>query len=93
VNGEDTKGIYGKLYAFGLSQASFIVAQSLEQIKILEKWQNRKFSKITVIKSGYHITPSNYGIKNTILWVARAERLKRPEIFLELAENLLEVIW
>lgn len=87
VNGEDTKGIYGKLYVFGLSQASYIVAQSLEQIKILEKWQNRKFSNISVIKSGYHITASNYGIKNTILWVARAERLKRPEFFLELAEN------
>ena len=87
VNGKDAKGIYGKFYAFGLSQASYIVAQSFEQIKILEKWQNRKFSKISVIKSGYHITPPNYEIKNTILWVARAEKLKRPEIFLELAEN------
>lgn len=87
MNGEDAKGIFGKIYAFGIAQASYIVAQSLEQIKILEKWQNRKISNISVIKSGYHISPFNNEIKNTILWVGRAQGLKRPEIFLKIAEN------
>lgn len=87
VNGEDAKGFYGKLYLFGLLKASYIVAQSLEQINILERWQNKKLTNISVIKSGHHITPPNLENKFTILWVARAERLKRPEIFLKLTEN------
>ena len=86
VNGVSAKGILGKLYKFGLTRASYIIAQNLNQIKILEKWQNRKFFNISVIKSGYHITPLNLGMKNTVLWAARAIRWKRPEIYLKIAD-------
>jgi len=86
VNGIAAKGILGNLYAFGLTRASYIIAQNLNQIKILEKWQNRKFFNISVIKSGYHIIPPNLEMKNTVLWVARAVRWKRPEIYLKIVD-------
>ena len=86
VNGVHAKGILGNLYTFGLTRASYIIAQNLNQIKILEKWQNRKFFNISVIKSGYHIIPPNLEMKNTVLWVARAIRWKRPETYLKIAD-------
>ncbi len=86
VNGVSAKGILGNLYKFGLTRASYIIAQSINQIKILEKWQNRKFFNISVIKSGYHIIPTNLEKKNTVLWVGRATRGKRPEIYLKIAK-------
>jgi len=86
VNGVSAKGILGNLYTFGLTRASYIIAQNLNQIKILEKWQNRKFFNISVIKSGYHIIPTNLEMKNIVLWVGRAIRWKKPEIYLKIAD-------
>ncbi len=86
VNGIAAKGILGKIFTFGLTQASYIIAQNLNQRKTLEKWQNHKFFNISVIKSGDHIISPNLEIKNTVLWVARAIKWKRPEIYLKIAD-------
>lgn len=86
VNGVAAKGILGKLYAYGLTRASYLIAQNLNQIKILEKWQNRKIFNISAIKSGYHIKSPNLETKNTVLWVGRDIRWKRPEIYLKIPD-------
>ena len=74
-------------YIFGLINADFIIAQNNDQISLLENWRNRKIKNIMVINSGYKIQNLENDKKKFILWVARAEKWKRPEFFLKLAKN------
>lgn len=80
-------GIGAILYKFGLKNADFIIAQSENQILELEAWRKEKFNNIKVIKSGYEISDVDYVAKKYILWVGRAIKWKRPELFLELAQK------
>ncbi|MFX1363464.1 MAG: glycosyltransferase family 4 protein [Promethearchaeota archaeon] len=81
-------GISGFFYRYGLKNADFIVAQSKSQISKLESWRKKKINNIKVIKSGYSISNLDIKEKNNILWVGRAAKWKRPELFLKLAEKL-----
>ncbi len=87
VNGKNERGFLGKIFKYGIDNATNIVAQSKEQIIELEKYKKRKFKNITVIKSGYELTNEQPKNKKYILWVARAIDWKRPEFFLKLAEK------
>ncbi|MFX1503917.1 MAG: glycosyltransferase, partial [Promethearchaeota archaeon] len=80
-------GISGFIYRYGLKNADFIIAQSDSQIQNLENWKDRKFKNIAVINSGYNIPDFDTKVKNSILWVGRAVKWKRPELFLKLARE------
>ena len=83
--------IINNFYQYGLKNADYIVAQKIEQIKFLEKWKKKKINNIKVIKSGHIIQNLNNMEKNYILWVGRAIRWKRPELFLKLSKCFPDV--
>ena len=88
VNGEfENRGIAGKMYRFGIDNATFIIAQNEDQVLQLQKYKQKKITNIKVIKNAYEIKDVNMGKKSSILWVARCDDWKRPELFLKLAEN------
>ena len=89
VNGETEKGLIGKFYKFGFNNASWIVAQNKEQIFDLKKRKKKKIKNIKVIKSGYEIKTIDIKNKEFILWVGRAVRWKRPELYLKIAKKFL----
>jgi len=79
-------GIAGKFYEFGLRNANLVITQTEDHRKILK----RNFCiDANVLKSGYKITDKTDNKKNAtfILWVARLDRWKQPEVFLELAKK------
>lgn len=84
-NGE--KGIKGKIYEYGLDNASIIIAQNRDQISHLKNWKKSIIEKTITIKNGYKIKKVYKVNKERILWVGRAEKFKRPELFFELAEK------
>ncbi|GAH66051.1 unnamed protein product, partial [marine sediment metagenome] len=86
VNGKDEKKILGKLFKFGFDYANYIVAQNYTQIKEIRKRKRNYKHNTFVIKNGIEIENEINQIKETILWVGRAIKLKRPEIFLKLAK-------
>ena len=90
ANDDDVKkdkkiGIINIFYQYGLKNADYIVAQKIEQIKFLEKWEKKESNNIKVIKSGHIIQDLNNRKKDYILWVGRAKRWKRPELFFKLS--------
>ncbi len=91
INGQFVKqnGFRGKLFLLGLKLADKIICQTKEQQTQL----NKKFkAKSFVIPSGYPIKSSrkNKTKKQGILWVARAEEWKMPNLFIELAKKIPE---
>ncbi len=80
-------GIINHFYQYALNRMDFIVAQKQKQIKLLERWKQRKIPNITVIKTGYEIQEINNIKKKDILWVGRAVPLKQAEIFITLAKD------
>ena len=88
VNGKAEKGVLGKFYKYGLNNATIIIAQNNNQIFELEKYKKRKIGNIKVIKSGYNIIKKDNIEKKNILWVSRAIKWKRAEIFLKLAQKM-----
>ncbi len=69
-------------------KADIITAQTEQQSYIFEK--NRKRKPDAIIKNIYLNENSenvNYNKKNTILWVGRLSEIKKPELFLKLAEK------
>lgn len=89
VNGDFIKknGLKGRLYLLGLKLANQIICQTKEQQAQLRKGLKRKSS---VISSGYPIgKPGNLTQlkKQGVLWVARAESWKNPELFINLAKK------
>ena len=85
-----TNGLSGSIYEYGLHNASKIVTSVKHHKDILIARYTDFTEKI------YHI---NLGIfphdvvsdKSHVLWVARCEKWKRPEIFLEIARTLNKV--
>lgn len=80
-------GWRGQLFLLGLKLADKIICQTKDQQTQLS--QSLK-SKSIVIASGYPIKSLNkIKIKKQgVLWVARAEDWKRPDLFIKLAKNL-----
>lgn len=77
-------GIAGRLFKFGLLNSS-VVCQTESQASILKK--NYNISAI-LIKNSFPIKFQINDKKENLLWVARCEKWKRPEIALSIAEAL-----
>lgn len=81
-------GLYHWLYWYGIYRADAIVSQTDIQRKMLG--ENLGLDS-RVLKNGFFINEKiDFKDKRYILWVARAQEWKRPELFLELAERLPE---
>jgi glycosyltransferase involved in cell wall biosynthesis len=82
-----SKGIlYYWLYKHGIYNADFIVSQTEVQKKMLG--ENLGLDS-TVIKNGFFINENiSFENKKYILWVARAQGWKRPQLLTELAKRL-----
>lgn len=75
--------IEGYLYKWGLKNANFVITQNKKnQLELLRNL----YLKSKVIKNAYPIYPNNHKKKEFILWVGRSEKLKQPQLFLELAK-------
>ena len=74
-----------KLHWYGLCRTDLILAQSQDQQQQL--LENTGLSSI-VISNGLSLPAVDAGEKKCILWVSRFDYMKRPELFLDLAEQL-----
>jgi len=76
--------IVGTFYKFGLKNASIVIVQNSEDKKNLMKFHKKK-SKI--IKNSFEIPKFEIKERDYILWVGSARKVKRPEIFFEIAKK------
>lgn len=76
--------IGGNFYKYGLENASSVVVQNMQDSQNLLRF-HKKFSKI--IKNSFKITTTKEPAKEYILWVGSARKVKRPEVFFEIAKN------
>ena len=76
------------LYKTGILNSDVIISQTDIQQKML--YDNLKLRSM-VIKNGFAVDRDpDFGAKSFILWVARAQDWKRPEIFIDLVRRLPE---
>ena len=76
--------LLGTLYKLALKTAKLVFVQNLIDKKNLER-TTRVTS--TAIPNGHRLVQSGANERNTILWVGRSAKFKRPELFIELAEK------
>jgi glycosyltransferase involved in cell wall biosynthesis len=77
-----------KLYEYGLRRADAILAQSVNQQELLRRNYGLDSS---VVASLLDVPDSTLPLSERdicVLWVSNIQRLKRPEVFLELAQRL-----
>ena len=77
-----------KLYEYGLRRADAILAQSVNQQELLRRNYGLDSS---VVSSLVDIPDSTLPLNErdiSVLWVSNIQQLKRPEVFLELAQRL-----
>jgi glycosyltransferase involved in cell wall biosynthesis len=85
-------GLIGALiwlsYKYGLRSASATIVQHQQQRNDLWKYYRKK----AIIRPSAHRMPNEHGFpdKYIILWVARCEEWKQPELFLKLASAFTE---
>lgn len=75
-----------RLYWWGVKRSNELVFQTLQQEKIFQKYEDRSGN---IIGNGFVIPKAPSDIrKDSILWVSRSNKVKRPHLFLELARRL-----
>lgn len=78
------RGLKGRLFSAGFKMADFVIAQSSEQLHIVKK--SFVANRCKMIPPGYPVRRiPNTSRGRYILWVARGEKWKQPEVFLKLA--------
>lgn len=77
----------GLLYEFGLKHADTLITQSKDHQRLLKDTYGLESF---ILNTGYNIPKSGSGSKEYILWVARLDKCKQPEIFLDLAKMFPE---
>lgn len=82
-----SNGIRGWLFSIGLKLADKIICQTHDQQRKLAPALRKKS---LFIASGYPIKSSPKINKQGILWVARAETWKQPNLFIQLAQKFLQ---
>jgi len=76
--------VIGKFFRWALKNASQVIVQNeihKESIKLVMQIDP------LAIPNAHHIPPLSDSSKNSILWVGRSDKLKRPGLFLDLAEQ------
>lgn len=77
--------IEGKLYKYGIKNASCVITQNDNNKKQLK--ENLSVDSI-VIRNGIQIPGRTSVEKDIILWVGRSEQLKQPQLFVEIAKKV-----
>jgi glycosyltransferase involved in cell wall biosynthesis len=75
----------GKAFDWALRRAKFVFAQSEEVKADLE--QHVGVRRVMVIPNGHPLGPLNQYPRETILWVGRSDPVKRPDLFIDLAQR------
>lgn len=76
-----------RMYFWGLKRADAIVAQNRIQQQILKKHFHRE---AVIIHNGFQKQKQPFTSGEEILWVGSMRPLKKPEVFLEIAQNIPE---
>ena len=87
----EKKPQYGKswlwwaIFTAGLRCADLVVSQHQNQKEILKE----RYKKDSIVRRSAHLIPENIPVsdKEYILWVARCEGWKQPEVFIEIAKH------
>lgn len=79
-----SRGFKGLINHLGLRQADIVLVQSEDHKERLSNWVN---GDITVFRNSFDIIDKVQETGNKILWVGRRVKWKKPEMFLELAEE------
>lgn len=79
------KGILGKIFIKGLESSDLVITQNENHKKLLR--ENHGINA-KVLKNSFIIKTNNMSDKISVLWVARCDYWKRPELFIELAEYI-----
>lgn len=75
----------GRLFRWALKQASVVLVQNRTDVDLLK--QTMGIDSVFV-PNGHHIAGHDEKPRDSILWVGRSIRVKRPELFIELAKRL-----
>jgi glycosyltransferase involved in cell wall biosynthesis len=87
VSGEFArKGVIGRLFSYGFANADAVVAQNSDQVRLLFKWKPH-MQVPQIIKSMYPLSVERKAKKKYVLWVARSDAWKNPQLFLDLAKK------
>lgn len=86
LDGSRFNGIRGKIFKYGLDSADVLVAQSDDQIKLINALYG-EIKRSELIKNSFKIDSIGSSFKKNVLWVGRAVEVKMPESFLNLAES------
>jgi glycosyltransferase involved in cell wall biosynthesis len=78
--------ILGKAFDWALRRARAVLAQSVEAASALQ--QDVGVSTVQVIANGHRLAPLQALPREVILWVGRSDRMKRPDLFIDLATRL-----
>jgi glycosyltransferase involved in cell wall biosynthesis len=82
-----TGSLHKQMFKFGIKRADCIIAQNAEQQKLLKK----NFDKDSVLIKSMCPMPNEKPRKDIppiVLWVSSMQKLKQPELFLELAKAI-----
>jgi glycosyltransferase involved in cell wall biosynthesis len=80
--------LMGRAFDWALRRARVVFAQSEEAASALR--HDVGISTIQVIPNGHRLSPLKSVTREVILWVGRSDRMKRPDLFLDLAAALPE---
>jgi glycosyltransferase involved in cell wall biosynthesis len=80
--------LYRRLYEYGVNRADKIVVQSQDQMRSLTRMNEHLSAKAVIISNSIEARPLPTVNRDSILWIARAQSWKRPEIFIRLANTI-----
>lgn len=80
--------LYRRLYEYGVNRADVIVVQSQDQMRSLRRLNESLSRKAVVITNSIEVKSSHVGKREHVLWIARAQSWKRPEVFIDLANAI-----
>jgi glycosyltransferase involved in cell wall biosynthesis len=80
-------GVLGKLYEGGLKRADAIVCQHADQVPLIRSRYHRDARLIRSL-CPFPVAATSDAPRRTILWIARVESWKQPDLFLELAKRM-----
>jgi glycosyltransferase involved in cell wall biosynthesis len=74
-----------KFFILALRWADFVITQNVADA---EKLRSTTGIQAVVIPNGHKLLSPSQSIRDTILWVGRSDKIKRPELFIDLAEKM-----
>lgn len=81
-------GLFGKIFEYGLKNATKIISQNKRNAKMLK---DNYGIDAEIIHNVYEISSKEINKNNYVLWVGRCQKWKNPKMFLDIAEKIPEV--